>query len=206
MTGEKQTQTETQAKTTQTKTAGNRQKKAETPTGKATAVTALQPVQDAVESGREQMESAFKASNDAVAKQYDSVVNIARRHMDQTSDCMLQGCSEVSGFTKSQVDAMVAATTNVSDGMERLSREMVQFTRQQFDHNVAATRRVFGVTTMTDLFDVQAQIARESVDHMMNQGTRLTEMSMKMVNDALQPLQSQARTNMNKVATFRPAA
>lgn len=170
------------------------------------ATNVVEPIQEAVEASREQIETAFKASNESFATQYGHAMDAVRQQVEQTSDYAMKGASELTGLTKSSVDALVAATTNVTEGVESLSREVVTFTRNRFTSHLTATQKMFAVTSLRDLFDLQAQYARETIDNAMSESARLTEISIKMANDVAHPLQNQAQTTIDKVTALRPAA
>jgi phasin family protein len=194
---------QSQAKTTTNKTASQAKKK--TTSGSAD-VTVLQPVQEAMQAGREQMESAVKASNDALGKQVEQMMTTMRDQVDQTSETVLTGYQELAGLVRAQADAVVASANTVTDGVENLSREVLGFYKERLDSQVETARKAFAVTSFFELFELQTALARETMDSMMSQTTRLTEMSVKIATDAMKPLQTNMQTTVEKITTLKTAA
>ena len=163
-------------------------------------------LQDALKTGQDQVVTAVKTGQDVLAQNVDTATEIARSQIGQSANAMLTNSTDATNFTKSQVDAVVAASTNAVEGVETLNREVVNFTKQQLDSHVEMTRKAFGVTSVRELVDLQQDYARQSVDGMLNQSAKMTELMVKMANDALQPLQAQASSAMEHAGTAKTAA
>jgi phasin family protein len=185
----------TQQTTQQTKQTGASERSAPTPS-----------LQDALKAGQEQVVTAVKTGQDVLAQNVDTATEIARTQIGKSANALLTNSTDATNFTKSQVDAVVAASTNVVEGVESLNRELVNYTQQQLDSHVEMTRKAFGVASVRELVDLQQDFARQSVDGMLNQSAKMTELMMKMANDALQPLQTQASSAMARTVTTKTAA
>jgi phasin family protein len=190
-------QTTQQSKQTaeQTATTGANQDAAATPS-----------VQDALKAGQKQVVTAVKTGQDVLAQNVDTATEIARTQIGKSANAVLTNSTDATNFTKSQVDAVVAASTNVVEGVESLNRELVTFTKQQLDSHVEMTRKAFGVSSVREFLDLQQDYARQSVDGMLNQSAKMTELMVKMANDAMQPLQTQATNAMDRAVTSKTAA
>lgn len=165
---------------------------------------ALKPVEEAVNAGKEQVEKAVEAGHEAASKQYEQVVNQTKEQIDQGSRAMFKGYEEIATLNKAHIEAVVQASTIATKGMESLSREMMNFAQQQLESNVATTKKLFGATTVREVFDLQSELARETFDKLMAESAKMTEMSVKVANEALQPIQTQTSAAVEKAT--KPAA
>ncbi len=163
-------------------------------------------LQTVVKTNTEQLAETMKASHDLLVQNVDTVTDVARNQIAQASNNLLTNATDTTSFTRSQVDAVVAASTNMVEGVESLNREFVDFSKAQLDQHVAVTRKVFEVNSMRELMDLQTEVARESMDGMLSQSARMTDMAFKMVNDVLHPLQTQAANAMDRAVTDKTAA
>ncbi len=163
-------------------------------------------LQTLVKTNTEQVAETMKASHDMLVQNVDTATDVARSQIAQASSSLLTNATDTTNFSKSQVDAVVAASTNMVEGVESLNREFVDFSKAQLDQHVEVTRKVFEVNSVRELFDLQTQVARESMDGMLSQGAKMTDMAFKMVNDVLQPLQTQATNAMDRAVTDKTAA
>lgn len=168
------------------------------------AQDALKPAEDAVSAGKRQVEAVVKASNEAATKHYEQVVGLAKDQAEKTSKAMFRGYDEVNALNKANVDAVVEASTVLAKGIESMGRELISFAQSSMETNVATTKALFGAKTLSEIFDLQADYARKQLDTMLAESAKVTEMSVKVTNDALAPLQ--ARTNASVEKLFKPAA
>ncbi|RDD62831.1 phasin family protein [Ferruginivarius sediminum] len=164
----------------------------------------LKPVEDAVTAGKEQFENVVKVGNDAATKQYEQAANLAKEQIEKGSSAMFKGYGEATMLNKANIDAVVKASTIATKGFESLSRELVDFTQKQIETNVETTKKLFGAKTLQEFFDLQADFARQNFDRLLAESAKVTEMSVKVTNDALQPIQAQTNAAAEKV--MKPAA
>lgn len=163
-------------------------------------------LQTLVKTNTEQISATVKASQDMLVQNVGTATDAARNQIEQASNVLLANASDSTNFTKSQVDAVVAASTNMVEGVESLNREFVDFSKAQLDQHVEATRKVFEVNSVNELYDLQTRVVRESMDGMLSQSAKMAEMAFKMANDVLQPLQTQAANAMDRAVTTKSAA
>ena len=169
-----------------------------------TAQDVFKPVEDAVNAGKEQIENVVKASNEAATKQYEQAVEMTKQQVEKTSNAVFKGYDEVTTFNKANIDAVVQSSTIAAKGVESLSRELFDFAQQQLETNVATTKKLFGAKTLREVFDLQADFARQNFDKMLAESAKVTEMSVKVANEAMQPIQTQTNTAVEKA--MKPAA
>lgn len=163
-------------------------------------------VQETMRAGQDQFVSAVKAGQDVLTQHIHNVSDIARTQIGQGANALVTNSTDATNFTKSQVDAVVAASTNVVEGVESLNREVMSFTKKQLDEQVQLSRQALGVSSVRELVQLQQDFARQSVDGLLDQSTKMTELMFKIANDALQPLQTQASNAMDRAVTAKTAA
>lgn len=165
---------------------------------------ALKPVEDAVNAGKEQIEKAVEAGNEAASKHYEQAANVAKEQIDKGSRAMFKGYEEITSLNKANMDAVVQASTVATKGMESLSREMMEFAQQQLESNVVTTKKLFGARTVHEFVDLQTAYVRDSFDKLLAESAKVAEMSFKVANEALEPIQTQTNATVEKA--MKPAA
>jgi phasin family protein len=164
----------------------------------------FKPVEDAVTAGKEQIENVVKASNEAATKQYEQAVSMAQEQVEKTSNAVFKGYDEVTTLNKANVDAVVKASTIATKGFESLSREMMTFAQQQMEAQMELTKQLFGAKTLREFVDAHTDFARQSFDKFMAESAKMTEMTVKVSNEAMEPIQAQTNKSVEKV--MKPAA
>lgn len=164
----------------------------------------VQPVEKAVAAGKEQFESILKANNETVTKQYEQAVAITKEHLDKASKAAFQSYDEVIAFNKANVEAVVQSGTIAAQGLGTLTRRLLDVGSSQLESNLATAKKLAGVTTPRELFELQADYVRQSFDQVLAESAKVTELGTKVANDALAPIQSQTHAVVEKAV--KPAA
>ncbi len=77
-------------------------------------------------------------------------------------------------------------------------------TQHQFEASVAAAKAVLGCTSLRQMVDLQTDLARTNFDKFVADGSKLSEISLKVANETLEPIQ--ARVNVAVEKFIKPAA
>ncbi|HYD99899.1 MAG TPA: phasin family protein [Alphaproteobacteria bacterium] len=106
-------------------------------------------------------------------------------------------------FNREGVDAFMQAGNVVAKGVEDLSRALTAYVQETLSLSVATGKAMLGATTLKELVDLQSSFAKSSFDHFMSNSTRLSELSMKVANEAMQPIGNRLTAVLGR---GRPAA
>lgn len=151
------------------------------------AKTAVQtPVEVAVEAGKETVESA--------AAGYEQAVAMTKKQVEKSSKAVTEGYGDIAALGKENVEAAITSGTIMAKGFEILGKEIASFAQQSVEGNVAATTAIFGAKSLNEFVDLQNDYARKNFDQFVAESTKLTELSVKVANEALAPIQ--ARVNL----------
>jgi phasin family protein len=164
-----------------------------------TAHDVFKPVEEAVTIGQQQIENVVRASNDAFSKQYEQIVSMAKEQAEKTSEAMFKSYDEASTMNKANVDAVVQASSNAAKGVENLNREMMGFAQQRIEANVDLAKRMMSAKTLREFFDAQSDFARQNFDTFVAESAKMTELAVKVSNEAMEPIQTQTNKTVEKV-------
>ena len=165
---------------------------------------ALKPVEAAVAAGKETVEKAMQAGTEAAAQNYEKVVAMTQDQVDKASKAAFQGYDDFAALNKDAMDAVVASGNIMAKGYEAIGKELMAYTQSSIEANVAATKALFGAKNIRDVMDLQTQYTRESFDKAMAESAKLSEMSVKVAKDAMEPIQ--ARLNVTVEKMVKPLA
>ena len=159
---------------------------------------ALKPVEAAVFAGKEQMETFAKAGAEAAKKGYEQAVAMTKEQVEKASEAVFKGYDQLSTLNKDNLEAVVASGNIVAKGVEGFSKEVFALT------SMNAAKAFMGVKTLREAIDLQADLSRSQFDRLMADSTKLAEMSVKVANEAFQPIQ--ARVNVAIEKMLKPVA
>ena len=164
----------------------------------------MKPVEDAVAAGKETVEQFVKVGTEAATKNYEQAIAMTKEQVEKASQSMFKSYDEMTEISKENVDAVVAFNTKIAKGYEDLSKEIVAFTQASFEAQVEATKAIFGAKSLREVIDLQSEMTRSQFDKVMAESAKITEMSVKVANEAYEPLQ--ARVNMTVEKMMKPVA
>jgi phasin family protein len=168
------------------------------------ATDAMKPVEEAVNKTKEQYEAVVKASTEAATKNYEQAVQSAQEQVEKASKSLFKGYDELTSLNKDNMDAFVKSSNIYAKGFENLSKEVMSFAQSAMEANMATAKAFAGAKTLREMFDLQADYARNNFDKTLAESAKLTEMSVKVANDALEPIQGRVNVTVEKM--LKPVA
>jgi phasin family protein len=177
---------------------------AKKPVKTLTETTVKTPVEVAAEAGKETVEAVVKASTEAAAEVAAGAVAATKEHVEKTSKAVSKGYGDFAALGKENVEAVIRSGSIMVKGFEILGREVAAYTRQALEGNVATTQAVLGAKSLNEAVELQNDYARKSFDQFMAESAKLTELSVKVANEAAAPIQ--ARVNVTVEKLIKPAA
>jgi phasin family protein len=165
---------------------------------------ALKPVESAAYAGKETVESMMKAGSEAAQKGYAQAVQMTKEQVEKTSEAMFKSYDQINTFGKENLEAVVASGSIVAKGVENLSKEVFALAQSSFETSMNLAKAFMGVKSVREAVDLQSELSRTQFDKLMADSAKLTELSMKVANEAFQPIQ--ARFNVAFERMMKPVA
>ena len=115
------------------------------------------------------------------------------------------GYGDLAAANQETLDAVVKAGSVMARGMESFSKELMTFAQASAEANAAVATRMFGVKSLQEAIDLQNAHARDSFDKAVAETSKLTEMSVKVANEAFEPLQARVNVAVEKLLKAQAA-
>jgi phasin family protein len=144
----------------------------------------------------------MQATTKAAAKSYEDAFEMTKEQVNKASENFFRGYDDMATFGKDTVEAMFASSTLFAKGFEAMGREWMGYCQTSLDSNVDIAKQALACKTLQDVVDLQSGYAKTSFDKLMTEGTKLSEMGMKVASEATQPLQ--ARVNRAAELFMKP--
>ncbi len=168
----------------------------------AAATAAATQIDEAVAAGTQTIETAVKASAEAVNKGYERAVSITKENVEaavKAGSTAFKGYEDVILFNKENVDAVVKSSTIFVKGFQDVSKSIFALTQLSFEEGVAMSKTLLGAKTIQDVVEVQSALVKTSFDKAMLEGGKLSEMSIKVAEEAFAPINDRMSVAMQKV-------
>lgn len=157
-------------------------------------------IEDATVQAKETVENLFKAGQDAAAKNYEQLFTVSKDQIEKTSQQLFKGYEELASFGKQNIDAVLQSQTIVAKGVEEMSKALFAFGQASLEVGVATGKAMLAVKNVRELVDLQTNFAKTSFDSLLAEGTKLSEIGVKVANEALEPINARVNATVEKLS------
>ncbi|MCM0019355.1 MAG: phasin family protein [Tagaea sp.] len=151
--------------------------------------------------GNKTMTDQFKQMFDV--KSYDQFFGTAKAQVEKASAQTMKAYEDAAKFNKENLDAYVAASTVYAKGVESVAKTWAAFAQETFEASANVAKAVLGAKTLKEAVEIQADFAKTTFDKFVAEGTKVSEASIKVANEALEPIN--ARVNVAVEKMMKPA-
>jgi phasin family protein len=103
----------------------------------------------------------------------------------------VKGDDRLARFGKDGLQVYVRTGSIMVKGFEDFSREIAVYAQAALEVNVAAAKAMAQAGSFDEMLDLQTKAAHESIDIMLAEGAKLTELSLDLANKSMEPLHDQ---------------
>jgi phasin family protein len=194
------TSSKTTVKTAGAKTAAAK-KKAPAAAAASIAATraAVEPVAEAAAANKETFETVLQAGTQATTRGYEQAVAIAQEQVEKASETLFKRYDEAASFGKDNVDAYVHSSAALARGVESMGKELMGIAQSTLEANVATTKALLGARSVRELIDLQTEFSRSRFDSLLAESAKLTELSLSLANEAIEPIQARLNATVEKL-------
>lgn len=153
---------------------------------------------------KDTIETMTTAGADFAQKGYDKMLGAAREQIEKASVNAFKSYEDLSKFQKDNFDAYVAASTVMAKGFETLGKTWMAFTQESMENGAQVAKALLGAKTLREAVDLQTDFAKTSFDKLVGESTKLSELSVKVANEAFEPIN--ARLNVAVEKLLKPVA
>lgn len=134
---------------------------------------------------------AAEAAVKATAETYEQVVETTKAQVEKANEAVAKGYDQLSALQKDGIDAFIKAGEIWAKGAEDLGKAYFALAQEAAETNSEAAKAFLSAKSLKEVLDLQSEIARKSFDKSLSEGTKLSQLSLKVVNDTFQPIQKQ---------------
>ena len=106
---------------------------------------------------------------------------------------------ELTEVSKGNVEALVDAGKIAVEGARSLGQDVVETSREGIEKAADAVRALAEAKSPTEFMQLQSEFARAQFDRFVAESSRLTETFVKLAGEAIQPIQTRATLNAERI-------
>ena len=112
----------------------------------------------------------------------------------------MKTAEELMAFSQGNLEAMVRSGQIWASGMQDLGKQMAATAQASFDETMSTFKALTSAKSLKDAFDLQATLARTTLEKTLAESGKLTDASMKLTEQTLAPLTARVTFAMEKFA------
>ena len=106
---------------------------------------------------------------------------------------------ELAEVSKANVEALVDAGKIAVEGARSIGQDVVETSREGVEQAADAVRALAEAKSPTEFLQLQSEFARAQFDRFVAESSRLTESFVKLAGEAIQPIQTRATLNAERI-------
>ena len=138
--------------------------------------------------------AAPKAAPQAVTVTTDHIESV-----NQAQTAALKSYEDIVGFGKDAVEAWVEAGSIFSRGFQDISSKVINIAQGVVEENVTASKQILAAKTIRDVVDLHSSFSRAQFDRLVSEGSHLSDLSVKLVEDSFAPLGQKVNAVIDKL-------
>lgn len=107
---------------------------------------------------------------------------------------------DASAIGQSSMEAAVKSSTLFFKGMEDIMKTCMEFAQDNAEKSSEAIKALMSCKTLNELTEKQSKFAQSSFDDCMAAATKISEMSVKVCTECMEPINDQMGKAMKKAA------
>src|SRR3954463_10181696 len=106
---------------------------------------------------------------------------------------------ELARRSSENIQAVTQASTVLARGAQEVSQEVFGLVQDRLTKNVEAVNRIVGTRSVQDFVAVQSDLARDTLQQVIETNRRVAEMSLRIADEAAGIIQARANQNAQQV-------
>lgn len=110
----------------------------------------------------------------------------------------LNSYEDAVGFGKDAIEAWVQAGAILSKGFQDIGSTVFGFAQSLVEENVAVSKQLMAAKTLRDVVDLQTTFSRAQFDRLVSEGSHLSDLSVKLVEESFAPIGQKVNSVIDK--------
>jgi phasin family protein len=115
----------------------------------------------------------------------------------------LSALTEANGYSKKNLEAVVASVTAATKGAEVLGAMAMSYSKASLEGQVAAAKSLAGAKSLQEVVELQTSFAKSALETYMSEVGKMSETVASSVKDSLKPLNERVTAVVEKLQAAR---
>jgi len=142
---------------------------------------------------------AKKSAAAAASAVSDEMTEVAGESALNGFNHYVSNFQELADLGRDNFAAVVQCNAALTQGFEAISKEVLGYARTSFESAAATTAALLAAKTFEDVVQVNSEFAKASFERLVERTAKLSEMGVKVANEAFAPLGTSVETTVQKL-------
>jgi phasin family protein len=110
----------------------------------------------------------------------------------------MKTAEEVLAFSQGNLEAMVKSGQIWAAGVQDIGKQLAATAQASFDETLSTCKAISSAKSLKDAFDLQASLARSTLEKTVSESGKLTDASMRLTEQVMAPLTARVSVAMDK--------
>ncbi|MBF0324050.1 phasin family protein [Magnetospirillum moscoviense] len=147
--------------------------------------------QKVVAAGQETIDTAVKAGQEAAQK--------AQAVAEKAQAAALKSYEDAQVSTKDGIDAVIKSSEILTSGLQEITQAVVSLTQTSIEEGVSVSKQILAAKSIREWADLQSTLSKAQVDRLVAETTRLSDLSLKLIEDAFAPITAQVNAGIDRM-------
>lgn len=154
------------------------------------------------DTGKTAMNQAKVASAGAkvAATQAQKITQKTEKTIMNTNKQFEKFSQDAANLGQEQVEAFVKSGTILAKGLEDIMKTCMGLAQTQAEKSQEAAKAMMACKTLNEFTEAQSKLAQDSFDDFMSSATKLSELSIRVATESMEPINDQVGKAMKKAA------
>jgi phasin family protein len=113
---------------------------------------------------------------------------------------LFKGSEDWAQAGKDNVEALVKSSQLLAKSAEQITKAVTDFAQSSMEMTTKAGQTLMSVKSLQDLAEIQSELAKSSMEHFIAGASKLSDMTMKSANEALEPISARINATVEKIS------
>jgi phasin family protein len=123
----------------------------------------------------------------------------------EAADALFAGYEQWTDLGRENFAAVLRANAALSQGLEEIGKEVILYARRSFEQAAETATALLGAKTFEDVFQLNSEFAKANLEGLIAGSAKLSEMGVKLANEAMAPLGGRVEATIHKLSKPIPA-
>jgi phasin family protein len=148
--------------------------------------------------GKEAFENFMKVGQQTMAQSFEKSFGTGKEQFSKAASQTLKSYDDMVALGTANVEAVVKAGTILAQGVAEMQKQMFAQAQAEIETGMESYKAIFACKNVQDMMTLQGKLTQVNMDKAVAQSSKLSEMTVKVANEAAQPISAQVNVAVEK--------